>query len=97
MLGNTEKVIAKDKNDENVPKLEIVDVILTDSNVVNNNYEQASKVLLTFVPDKKFGLLITIAPQSLTLLKTPNAEFSCIEVSFTDQNNRPLEMKIMGI
>ena len=62
-----------------------------------NNYEQASKVLLTFVPDKKFGLLITIVPQSLTLLKTPDAEFSSIEVLFTDQNNRPLEMKIMGI
>ena len=41
LLGSTEKVIAKDKNGENLPKLEIVDVILMHSNVVNNNYQQA--------------------------------------------------------
>ena len=44
-------------------------------NVVNNNYQQASKVLFTFMPDKKIGQLTTIAPQSLIMLKTANAEF----------------------
>ena len=44
-------------------------------NVVNINYQQASKVLFTFMPDKKFGQLTTISPQSLTMLKTTNAEF----------------------
>ena len=55
LLGSTEKLIAKDTNAENVPKLEIVDVILMHCNVVNNSYEKASKVLFTFVPDKQFG------------------------------------------
>ena len=55
LLGSTEKVIAKDENAENVPKLEIGDVILLHCNVVNNSYEKASKVLFTFLPDKQFG------------------------------------------
>ena len=63
-------------------------------NVVNGNYQQASKVLITFVPNIQFGQLITIAPQSLTMLKFTNAEFSLIEEWFTDQNNRPLEIEV---
>ena len=62
LLGSTRKVIDKDENGENVPKSEIADVILMHYNVVNNSYQQASKVLFTFVPDKQFGQLITIAP-----------------------------------
>ena len=93
LLGSPEKVIAKDKNDENVPKLEIVDVILMHCNVVNNSSQQASKVLFTFVPDKQFGQLITVAPHSLTMLKTTNTELGSIEVWFTDQNNGPIEIE----
>ena len=74
-----------------MPKLETVEVILVHCNLVNNNYQQASKVLFTFVPNKQFGQLITITPQLLTMLKTTNAEFSFTEIWFTDQNNRPLE------
>ena len=55
--------------------------------------EQESKALFTFVPNKQFGQLITIEPQLLTMLKTTNAEFSFIEIWFTDQNNRPLEIE----
>ena len=62
-------------------------------NLFNNNYQQASKVLLTFVPNKQFGQLITISPYSLTMLNTTNSEFPFIQVSFTDQNNRPLEIE----
>ena len=62
-------------------------------NLLNNNYQQASKVLLAFVPNKQFGPLITISPYSLTMLKTTNSEFPFIQVSFTDQNNRPLEIE----
>ena len=62
-------------------------------NLLNNNYQQASKVLLAFVPNKQFGQLITISPYSLTMLKTTNLEFPFIQVSFTDQNNRPLEIE----
>ena len=92
LLGSSEKIISKDKNGENVPKLKILDVILMHCNIVNNNYQQVSKFSFPFVPDKKFGQLITIAPQSLTVLKTTNVEFSFNEVWFTDQNNRPLEV-----
>ena len=80
LLGSTEKVIAKNKNDENVPRLKIVDVLLIHCNIVSNNYQQASKVLFTFVPDKQFGKLINISPHSLTMLKTTNSEFSFTEV-----------------
>ena len=94
LLGRTKKVIAKDENGENVPKLEIIDVILImHCNIVKNNYEHASKVLLTFVPDKQFGQLITITPHSLTMLKTTNSEFQFIEVWFTNQDNRPYIIK----
>ena len=60
-------------------------------NLVNNNYQQASKVLFTFVPNKQFGQLINISPHSLTMLNTTNTEFSSIEVWFTDQNSKPPE------
>ena len=62
-------------------------------NVVNNNYLKTSKVLFTFVLDKQFGQLIITALQTLTMLKTTNAEFSFIEVWFEGQNNRPFEIE----
>ena len=80
LLGSSKKDIDKNKNGE----------LLVHSNLINNNYQQASKVLFTFVPNKQFGQLITITPHSLTMLKTTNAEFSFIEICFPDQNNRPL-------
>ena len=76
-----------------MPKLESVEVVLVHCNLVNNSYQQASKVLFTFVPNKQFGQLITISTHSLTMLKTANSEFQFIQVWFTDQNNRPLEIE----
>ena len=73
-----------------MPRLQTVEVVVVHCNLVNNNYQQASKLLFTFVPNKQFGQLITITPHSLTMLKTTNAEFSFIEIWLTDQNNRPL-------
>ena len=93
LLGSAEKHVDKDKDGEDVPKLEIVQVLLVHCNVVNNSYQQASKVLFTFVPNKQFGQLITISPHVLTMLKTTNTEFRSIHIWFTDQNNRPLEME----
>ena len=75
------------------PRLETVEVVLVHCDLVSNNYQQASKVLLTFVPNKQFAQLFTITPHSLTMLKTTNAECSFIEIWFTDQNNRPLEIE----
>ena len=93
LLGSTSNSIDKDKNSELVPKLENVDIVLVHCNVVNNSYQQASKVLLTFVPNKKYGELITVSPETLIMLKTVNTEFSFIEIWFTDQDNRPLEIE----
>ena len=55
-------------------------------NLVNNNYQHASKVLFTFASNNQFGQLINISPDSLTMLGTTNTEISFIEVWFTDQN-----------
>ena len=73
--------------------LENFEVVLVHCNLVNNNYQQTSELLFTFVPDKQFSQLITIAPHSLTMLKTTNIEFQYNEVWFTDPNNRPLEIE----
>ena len=93
LLGSSKKDIDQNKNGEIVPRLETVEVVLVQCNLVNNNYQQASKILFTFVPNKQFSQLINITPHSLTMLKTVNAEFSFIEIWFTDQNNRPLEIE----
>ena len=68
------KVIDKNKDGEIVTRLETAEVVLVHCNLVNNNYQQASKVL--------YGQLITITPHSLTMLKTTNAEFSFVEILF---------------
>ena len=86
LLGSSKKVINKNKDGELVLRLESVEVVLVHCNLGNNNYQQASKALFTFVPNKQFGQLITIRTHSLTMLKTTNAEFSFIEIWFTDQN-----------
>ena len=91
LLGSTKKDFDQDENGEDVPKLEFVEVVLVHCNLVNNNYQQASKVLFTFVPNKQFGQLINIASHSLTMLSTKNTEFSFTEVWFTDQNSKPLK------
>ena len=91
LLGSAKKDADKDKDGEDVPKLESVEIVLVPCNLVNNSYQKASKVLSTFVPNKKFGQLITILSDSLEMLKTTSAEFQSVELWFTDQNNRPLE------
>ena len=94
LLGSTKKEVDQDKHGEDVPKLESVEVVLVHCNLVNNNYQQASKVLFTFVPNKQVGQLINISPHSLTtMLNTKNTEFSLNEVWFTDQNSKPLEIE----
>ena len=90
LLGSTKDA---DKNSENVPKLENVEVVLVHCNLVNNSYQQASRVLFTFVPNKQYGQLISISPKSLIFLKTMNTEFSETVIWFTDQNNNSLEIE----
>ena len=64
VLGSAKKDVDKDKDGEDVQKLESVEVFLVHCNLVNNSYQQASKVLFTFVPNKQFGQLITLLPHS---------------------------------
>ena len=65
LLGSTESKITKDKNGENVPHLEIVELVLIHCNIVNNNYQQNSRILYTFIPNKLFGSLFEISPSNL--------------------------------
>ena len=93
LLGSTKNKIAKDKNGENVPHLEIIEVVLVHFNIVNNDYQQDSRVLYTFVPDKPFGSLLEISPTDFIPIKAFNSEFQSIEVWFTDQNSLTLEIE----
>ena len=93
LLGSTENRITKDKNGEYVPHLEITEVVLVHCNIVNNDYQQDSRVLYTFVPNKPFGSLLEISPTNHIFLKTFNSEFQTIEVWLTDQNSQPLEIE----
>ena len=92
LLGRTENKITKDKNGENVPHLEITEVVLVHCNMVNNDYQQDSYVLYTFVPNKSFGSLLDISPSNHIFLKTFNSEYDEI-IWFTDQNSKPLEIE----
>ena len=78
VLGSAKNDVDKDKDGEDVPKIEPVEVILVHCNLVNNSYQKASKVFFTFVPNKQFGQLITISPHLLTMLKLLVQNFSLL-------------------
>ena len=61
--------------------------------MVHNDYQQDSRVLYTFLPNKPFGSLVEISPTNHIFLKTINSEIKDIEVWFTDQNSQPLEIE----
>ena len=92
LLGSTENKITKDKNRENVPHLEITEVLLVHCDIVNNNYQQDSRLLYTFVPNKPFGSLSEISPRTHLFLKIFNSEYDKIKVWFTNQNSQALEI-----
>ena len=93
LLGSTKKDVDKDKHGENVSKLESVVVVLVRCNLVKNDYQHTSKVLFAFVPNKQFWQLINISPHSLTMMNAVNAEFSSVEIWFTDQASKALEIE----
>ena len=93
LLRSTNSKINRDKNRENVPYLEITEVVLVHCNIVNNDYQQDSRVLYTFVTNKSFGQLLYISRKNFIFLKTFDSQFSYIEIWFTDQNSKPLETK----
>ena len=96
-LGSTKSKITKDKNGENVPHLEVVELVLLHCSLANNDYQQDSRILYSFVPNKPFDSLLEISPTNHIFLKTFNSEFQEIKVWFTDQTSKPLEVNLTSI
>ena len=98
LLGSTKKDDDQDKDGEDVAKLESVEVVLAHCNLVNNNYQQASKILFTFVPNKQFGQLINIFPRSLRMLGTKKKQnFHLLKCGLLIKLVSLLKLKIMSI
>ena len=97
LLGSTNKDADQDKDGEDVPKLESVEVVPVHCNLVNNNYQQAFKVLFTFAPNKQFQQLIIIAPHSLTMLNTTTQNFHILQYGLLIKIASNLKLKIMLI
>ena len=91
-LESTENKITRDKNGENVLHLEITEAVLVHCDIVNNDYQQDSRVLYMFAPNKLFGSLLEISPTNI-FLKTFNSEYDEIKVWLTDQNSQPLQIE----
>ena len=68
LFESTKSKVTKNKNGENVFRLEITEVVLEQCNIVNNNYQRDSQALYTFVPNKSFGQLLDISPENFILL-----------------------------
>ena len=90
-IWSTKSKITKNKNGENVPNFEINEVVLVHCNIVNSDYQQDPKVWYIFVPNKSFGQLLSISPENIIFLKS--LCFSCIEVWFTGQNSKLVEIE----
>ena len=73
LLGTAKMDVNKDKDGENLPKLESVEAVLVHCNLVKNDYQHTSKALFTFVPNKQFGQLINISPHSLTMMSNEHS------------------------
>ena len=93
LLESTENEITKDKHCENVPYLEITEVVLVHCNIVNNDHQQDWRALFTFAPNKPFDSLLEISPTNHIFLETFKSEYDIIKVWFTDQNSKPLEIE----
>ena len=93
LLGTAKSKITKDKNGEQVPHLEVAELIIVHCNIINNNYQRTSRILYTFLLNKPFGSLLEISPPNHIFLKTFNSEFQEIKVLLTDQDGRPLQVE----
>ena len=87
LLRSTENKITKDKDGENVPHLEIIEVVLVHWIIVNNDYQHGSRVLYTFFPNKPFRSFFEISVTNHIFLKTFNSEFQNIEVQIKIVNH----------
>ena len=87
LLGSTKSMILKNENGENFPYLEITEVVLIHCKAVNNSYQQKSRTLCTFVPNKSFSQLLDISHENFIFWKVFDSEFLYIEAWFTDKIN----------
>ena len=69
-FGITKIFIEETENGKNVPNLAVVKVVLVQCNLVDNQYQQKSEVLYTFMPNKSYAYLLNIKPKNLVFLKT---------------------------
>ena len=90
LFDSTEKATDKTKNGENVPSLEVFEVVLVQCNLADNQHQQSSEVLKNFNPNKSYTYLVNVEPSNLVFLKTYNTEFDNKIIIFMDQNGRPL-------
>ena len=90
LLGNTKSKVTKDRNGENVPRLEVAELVLVHCNLVKI---QEYYILYTFLPNKTFDSLLKISPTNRIFLKTFNSEFQEIKTWFTDQTSKSLEVE----
>ena len=79
LLGSTKSKINKNGNGKKMPRLEITEVMQVHCNVFNNDYQQSSRVLYSFVPNKSFGQLLDISPKNFMLLKTLSEYFQILK------------------
>ena len=93
LLGSTIIKIAKDKNGGKMPYLKTTEEISIYFNVVNNSYQQYSRVLYTFVSNKLFGQLLDISAENFIFRKIFNSKILYIEVWFTNRNSHPLKIE----
>ena len=89
-LFGTTKINKQNKKGENVKAFE---VILVHCYFLDNQHQQNSKVLYTFIPNKSYTYLLNIEPSNLVFLKNYNTWFDEIIITFTDQNGRPMEIR----
>ena len=93
LFRSTKKLIGKTKNWENVPSLEVVEMVSFKCNCVDNQYQQKSEVLYASMPNKYYAYLLNVEPSNLVFLKTCNTEFGEIIITSTDENGSPLEIE----
>ena len=75
LFGSSKKIIDETKNGENVPSLEVAEVVLFQCNLEDNRYQQKSEALYTFKPNKSYSYLLSVEPSDLVFMKTCNTEF----------------------
>ena len=93
LFGSAKKLIEKTKNGESVSSLEVVEIVLVQCSLVDNQYQQKSEVLYTFIASKFYAYLLNVESSNLVFLRTYNTKFDEIIITFMDQNGRSIEIE----